>query len=146
MLSSEIYHDGKLLVGRFSGDIIPQSVFDGIFYQIDCHIVGEVKDNFAQLLYDADITSVNADESDVERIIELNRGMGLHRGKHTTALVFRHPRLRYLAGLYKEKAHQLELEVELFDSLQQGFDWLGYANPDPDTIIDPFARAPRDVG
>lgn len=131
MLTSEIYYDGRLLVGRFAGVIQPQSVFDGIFYQIDCHIVGEVKDNFAQLLYDDAIESVEANECDVHRIIDLNKGMGLHRGRHTTALVFQDRKLQRLAALYKELAKELDLKVELFDSLEQGFDWLGFDNPDP---------------
>lgn len=136
MLTSKIYFDGKLLIGKFNGIIKPQAVFDGIFYQIDCHIVGEVKDNFGQLLYDEEIEAVEADESDVHRIIELNKGMGFHRGKHTTALVFHNKKLIRLASLYKELARDLELEVELFQRLPEAFEWLGFDNPEPEIIIE----------
>ncbi len=134
MLTSTIYYDGKLIVGRFEKIIQPQTVFDGIFYQVDCHNVGEVKDNFSQLFYDIDIESVEANECDVHRIAEFDKGIGFHLEKRKTALVFNHDKMIRLGTLYKELAKESDLEVELFTDLQSAFVWLDYINPDPETI------------
>ncbi len=134
MLTSTIYYEGKLIVGRFEKLIQPQTVFDGIFYQVDCHNVGEVKDNFSQLFYDIDIESVEANECDVHKIAELDKGIGFHLEKRKTALVFNNEKMIRLGTLYKELAKESNLVVELFTELDEAFAWLGYENPEPELI------------
>lgn len=134
MLTSTIYYEGKLIVGRFEEIIQAQSVFDGIFYQVDCHNVGEVKDNFSQLLFDINIEKVEANECDVHRFAEFDQGIGSHLEKRKTALVFKDEKMVRLATLYKALSKESELEVELFTDLKTAFDWLGYENPEPESI------------
>ena len=93
MFDSKIYNDGDLIVGKMSGVIEPQSFINGIFWQIDCRNVGEVKKDFSQLYYDDDIESVVITEKDITRIAEINTGIGVNVGRFRTALVLRHPEL-----------------------------------------------------
>jgi len=134
MLTSTIYYEGKLIVGRFEEIIQAQSVFDGIFYQVDCHNVGEVKDNFSQLFFDINIEKVEANECDVHRITEFDQGIASHLERRKTAIVFKNEKMVRLGKLYKELTKKSKLEVELFSDLKIAFDWLGYDNPEPSSI------------
>ncbi len=134
MFDSKIYNDGDLIVGKMSGVIEPQSFINGIFWQIDCSNVGEVKKDFSQLYYDDDIESVVITEKDITRIAEINTGIGVNVGRFRTALVLRHPEIIRLAKFHQVLAKKHGYEVEIFDKLETGFAWLEYDNPDPDLI------------
>ena len=134
MFDSKIYNDGDLIVGKMSGVIEPQSFINGIFWQIDCRNVGEVKKDFSQLYYDDDIESVVITEKDITRIAEINTGIGVNVGRFRTALVLRHPEIIRLAKFHQVLAKKHGYEVEIFDKLETGFAWLEYDNPDPDLI------------
>ena len=134
MFDSKIYNDGDLIVGKMSGVIEPQSFINGIFWQIDCRNVGEVKKDFSQLYYDDDIESVVITEKDITRIAEINTGIGVNVGRFRTALVLRHPEIIRLAKFHQVLAKKHGYEVEIFDKLETGFAWLGYDNPDPGLI------------
>ncbi len=134
MFDSKIYNDGELIVGKMSGVIEPQSFINGIFWQIDCRNVGEVKKDFSQLYYDDDVESVVITEKDITRIAEINTGIGVNVGRFRTALVLRHPEIIRLAKFHQVLAKKHGYEVEIFDKLETGFAWLEYDNPDPDLI------------
>ncbi len=134
MFDSKIYNDGDLIVGKMSGVIEPQSFINGIFWQIDCRNVGEVKKDFSQLYYDDDIESVVITEKDITRIAEINTGIGVNVGRFRTALVLRHPEIIRLAKFHQVLAKKHGYEVEIFDKLETGFAWLEYDNPDPGLI------------
>ena len=134
MFDSKIYNDGDLIVGKMSGVIEPQSFINGIFWQIDCRNVGEVKKDFSQLYYDDDIESVVITVKDITRIAEINTGIGVNVGRFRTALVLRHPEIIRLAKFHQVLAKKHGYEVEIFDKLETGFAWLEYDNPDPDLI------------
>ena len=134
MFDSKIYNDGDLIVGKMSGIIEPQSFINGIFWQIDCRNVGEVKKDFSQLYYDDDIESVVITEKDITRIAEINTGIGVNVGRFRTALVLRHPEIIRLAKFHQVLAKKHGYEVEIFDKLETGFAWLEYDNPDPGLI------------
>ena len=134
MFDSKIYNDGDLIVGKMSGVIEPQSFINGIFWQIDCRNVGEVKKDFSQLYYDDDVESVVITEKDITRIAEINTGIGVNVGRFRTALVLRHPEIIRLAKFHQVLAKKHGYEVEIFDKLETGFGWLGYDNPDPGLI------------
>lgn len=134
MFEANLYNDGSLIVGRISGIVEPQSFINGIFWQIDSHNVGEVKDGFSQLYYDTDIEEIKISEEDVRRIAEINSGIGINIGHFRTALVISHPEMLRLAKLHQQLAHELGHEVELFETLDEGFTWLGCVNPAPESI------------
>lgn len=134
MFDSKIYNDGNLIVGKMSGVIEPHSFINGIFWQIDSCNVGEVKEGFSQLYYDVDVESVLVTESDIKKIAEINTGIGVNVGRFRTALVLRHPEVIRLAKLHQSLAKQHGYQVEIFDSLEQGFAWLACENPEPDII------------
>ena len=134
MFDSKIYNDGELIVGKMSGVIEPQSFINGIFWQIDCRNVGEVKKDFSQLYYDDDVESVVITEKDITRIAEINTGIGVNVGRFRTALVLRHPEIIRLAKFHQVLAKKHGYEVEIFDKLETGFAWLEYDNPDPGLI------------
>ncbi len=134
MFDSKVYNDGTLIVGRMSGIVEPQSFINGIFWQIDSRNVGEVKEGFSQLYYDEDVESVTVTEDDIKRIAEINTGIGINVGKFRTALVLSHPEIIQLAKIHRRLAQQLGHDVELFETLEQGFAWLGCNNPEPGSI------------
>jgi hypothetical protein len=134
MFDSKVYNDGTLIVGKMSGDIELQSFINGIFWQIDSRNVGEVKDGFSQLYYDDDVQSVDVTEDDIRRIAEINTGIGVNVGRFRTALVLKHPEVVRLAKIHQELAREYGYEVELFDTLEEGFAWLACENPEPETI------------
>ena len=134
MFDSKIYNDGDLIVGKMSGVIEPQSFINGIFWQIDCRNVGEVKKDFSQLYYDDDVESVVVTEKDITRIAEINTGIGVNVGRFRTALVLRHPEIIRLAKFHQILAKKHGYEVEIFATLEEGFAWLVFDNPDPDVI------------
>jgi len=112
----------------------PQSFINGIFWQIDCRNVGEVKQGFSQLYYDDNVQSVRVKEKNIKRIAEINTGIGINMGSFRTALVLRHPEIIRLAKLHQALAQAHGYEVELFDTLEQGFAWLGCATQYPQNI------------
>lgn len=134
MFDSEIYNDGSLIVGKMSGVIEPQSFINGIFWQIDCSNVGEVKQGFSQLYYDSNVESVVVSEKDIKKISEINAGIGVNVGRFRTALVLSHPEIIRLAKFHQVLAKEQGYEVEIFDKLEDGFAWLEYDNPDPGVI------------
>lgn len=134
MFDSEIYNDGNLIVGKMSGVIEPQSFINGIFWQIDCRNVGEVKKGFSQLYYDDAVEKIVVTEEDIVRIAEINTGIGVNVGRFRTALVLSHPEIIQLAKFHQALAKKLGYEVEIFDNLEEGFAWLAYDNPDPEVI------------
>ena len=134
MFDSKVYNDGTLIVGKMSGVIETQSFINGIFWQIDSRNVGEVKEGFSQLYYDDDVQKVEVTEADIRRIAEINTGIGVNVGKFRTALVLKHPEVIRLAKKHQALAREYGLEVELFESLEEGFAWLACDNPEPETI------------
>ncbi|MBE9565065.1 MAG: hypothetical protein IMF17_07445 [Proteobacteria bacterium] len=134
MFDSNVYNEGMLIVGKMSGVVEPQSFINGIFWQIDSRNVGEVKEGFSQLYYDKDVSSVEVSEQDIRRIAEINTGIGVNVGMFRTALVLSDPDMIRLAKVHQALAKDHGFEVEIFSSLEQGFDWLGCDNPEPDSI------------
>ncbi|MBT8133319.1 MAG: hypothetical protein KJO03_02355 [Gammaproteobacteria bacterium] len=134
MFYTKVYNDGMLIVGKMSGVIEPQSFINGIFWQIDSRNVGEVKDGFSQLYYDDDVQKVEVTEADIRRIAEFNTGIGANVGKFRTALVLKHPEVIRLAKIHQALAKEHGYEVEIFSTLADGFSWLAYDNPEPETI------------
>ena len=134
MFDSNVYNEGMLIVGKMSGVVEPQSFINGIFWQIDSRNVGEVKEGFSQLYYDKDVTSVEVSEQDIRRIAEINTGIGMNVGMFRTALVLSDPDMIRLAKVHQALAKDHGFEVEIFSSLEQGFDWLGCDNPEPGSI------------
>ncbi len=134
MFDSTVYNDGTLIVGKMSGVIEPQSFINGIFWQIDSRNVGEVKEGFSQLYYDIDVISVAVTEEDVRRIAEINTGIGINTGSFRTALVLNHKEVIRLAKIHQALAREHGFDVEIFNTLEQGFDWLACDNPAPETI------------
>ena len=134
MFESKIYNDGTLIVGKISGVVDPQSFINGIFWQIDSRNVGEVKDGFSQLYYDDDVQRVDVTEADIRRIAEINTGIGANVGRFRTALVLKEPEVIRLATIHQALAKESGVEVAIFNTLKEGFAWLGCENPEPDTI------------
>jgi len=134
MFETRIYNNGSLIVGKMSGVVEPQSFINGIFWQIDSRNVGEVKEGFCQLYYDVDIEEIKVRDDDIQKIAEINTGIGMTVGKFRTALVLKHPEVIRLAKLHQLLARQHGFEVELFSSLDEGFAWLSCENPDPGVI------------
>ena len=134
MFESNIYNDGSLIVGKMSGVVEPQSFINGIFWQIDSRNVGEVVAGFSQLYYDDAVESVTVTDADIERIAEINSGLGVSIGRFRTALVLEHPEIIRLARLHQTLAKKCGFDVEIFDNLDEGFAWLACDNPEPDII------------
>ena len=123
-----------MIVGKISGVVDPQSFINGIFWQIDSRNVGEVKDGFSQLYYDDDVQRVDVKEADIRRIAEINTGIGANVGRFRTALVLKEPEVIRLATIHQALAKESGVEVAIFNTLKEGFAWLGCENPEPDTI------------
>ena len=134
MIESKTYNDGCLIVGKVSGDIESQSIINEIFWQIDSINVGEVKDGFSQLFYESNVQAVSISEDDIARFEEINTGMGINVDRFRTALVLRHPEIIRLARIHQLQAKKRGFEVEIFNSLEDGFAWLGQHNPEPAVI------------
>jgi len=134
MFDSAVYNEGTLIVGKMSGVVEPQSFINGIFWQIDSRNVGEVKEGFSQLYYDADVISVAVTEDDIRRIAEINTGIGINAGSFRTALVLNHQEVIRLAKIHQALAREYGFEVEIFNTLEDGFAWLACDNPEPETI------------
>ncbi len=134
MFDSAVYNEGTLIVGKMSGVVEPQSFINGIFWQIDSRNVGEVKAGFSQLYYDEDVLSVVVTEDDIRKIAEIKIGIGVNAGAFRTALVLEHPEVLRLAKIHQVLAKSHGFEVEIFQSLEEGFAWLGCENPGPDHI------------
>lgn len=134
MLESEVYNEGTLIVGRMSGVVETQSFINGIFWQIDSCNVGEVKQGFCQLYYDQQVQSVSVTEADIRRIMEINTGIGANVSHFKTALVLQHPEILRLAHIHRELARKHGFQVEIFDSFESAFTWLGMENPAPEKI------------
>ncbi len=134
MFDSKIYYDGALIVGKVSGVVEPQSFINGIFWQVDSRNLGEVKAGFSLLYYDCDIESIEVSDEDIKTMAEINAGIGANTGKFRTALVISNPEVIRLAKLHQSLARKSGYEVELFNTLSEGFAWLGFDNPDPGIV------------
>ena len=134
MFDSAVYNEGRLIVGKMSGVVEPQSFINGIFWQIDSRNVGEVKAGFSQLYYDEDVVQVLVSEDDIRKIAEIKAGIGVNVAAFRTALVLKHPEVIRLAKIHQALARSQGFEVEIFQRLEQGFAWLGCKNPRPDLI------------
>jgi hypothetical protein len=93
-----------------------------------------VKDGFSQLYYDDDVQQVLVTDADIRRIAEFNTGIAANVGKFRTALVLRHPEVIRLAKIHQALAKEHGYEVEIFDSIEEGFSWLSCDNPEPGSI------------
>ncbi|MBE9561000.1 MAG: hypothetical protein IMF15_09435 [Proteobacteria bacterium] len=134
MFDSTVYNEGSLIVGKMSGVLEPQSFINGIFWQIDSRNVGEVKEGFSQLYYDTDVVSVDVTEDDIRRIAEINTGIGINTGSFRTALVLSNEEVIRLAKIHQALTREHGFEVEIFNTLEEGFAWLACDNPEPETI------------
>ncbi len=130
MFDSAVYNEGSLIVGKMSGVVEPQSFINGIFWQIDSRNVGEVKAGFSQLYYDKVVVT----EDDIRNIAEIKIGIGVNAAAFRTALVLKHPEVIRLARIHQALARSQGFDVEIFDSLEEGFVLLGCDNPCPDRV------------
>ena len=132
MLEREVYNKGQLVITRVSGEVKSQELIDHVFWLIDSHNIGEVQSGYDQVVYALDIDAVNVQEEDVQRLTEISTGLGQSRGKFRTAIVAIEPTGLKLANFYKSLVKSAELEVEICNSYDEAFTWLGCENPDPE--------------
>ena len=132
MLERNIYNKGRLVVTKVSGSVHSQELIDHVFWLIDSHMIGEVQSGYDQIVYTEAVDSMTIKEDDIRRLMEISTGRGQSRGKFRTAIIALKPYDIKLAHLYKSLASEADLEVELCDSFEQAFEWLGCENPDPD--------------
>jgi hypothetical protein len=80
------------------------------------------------------VESVTVKEEDIQKIAEINTGIGATIGKFRTALVLKNPEVIRLATLHQSLAQKHGFEVALFTTVEDGFAWLDCDNPEPDVI------------
>lgn len=134
MIDHRVFDKGALVVTRASGVVKRQALVDHVFWLIDSHNIGEIKDGFRQLIYVDDIDSMELKEEDILKISEISNNMGRSRGRFRTAVVARAPYDMKLAQLHKTLAPQADIEVEVFNDIGEALSWLGCDNPDPESI------------
>ncbi len=132
MLEREIYNKGRLLVARVSGQVKSQELIDHVFWLIDSHNIGEIQPGYDQLVYTRDVESVNIKEEDVQRLTEISTGLGQIRGKFRTVIIATDPAELKLASFYKSLVKGSDIEVEICNSFDEAFAWLGCENPCPE--------------
>lgn len=134
MIDHRIFNKGALVVTRASGVVKRQALIDHVFWLIDSHSIGEIKDGFSQLIYVENIVSMELKAEDILHISEISNNMGRTRGRFRTAVVASAPYDLKLAQLHKSLAPKADIEVELFSGFEEAFRWLGCDNPDPRSI------------
>jgi hypothetical protein len=134
MIEHRIFNKGELVVTRASGVVKRQELIDHVFWLIDSHNIGEIKNGFSQLIYVENIISMTLKEADILQISEISNNMGRVRGRFRTAVVASAPYDMRLAQLHKQLAPQADIEVEVFSGFDEAFCWLGFDNPDPGSI------------
>jgi len=132
MLEREIYYKGQLVVTRVSGEIKSQELIDHVFWLIDSHNIGEIQSAYDQLVYVTNVESMNLQQEDVQRITEISTGLGQSRGQFRTAIIAVEPSDLKLAYFYKSLVKSSDLEVEVCNSFDEAFAWLGCENPEPE--------------
>ena len=132
MVEREVYDKGRLVITTVSGEVKSQELIDHVFWLIDSHNIGEVQTGYDQVVYAADVESVNMDKEDIQRITEIGTGLGQSRGKFRTAIIAVDPVGLKLANFYKSLAKNADREVEICSGFKAAFAWLGCDNPDPE--------------
>ncbi len=132
MVEREIYYKGQLVVTRVSGEVKSQELIDHVFWLIDSHNIGEIQSGYDQLLYVNNIESMNIQEEDLQRITEISTWLGQSRGKFRTAIIAVDPTDLKLANFYKSLVKSSDLDVEVCNSFDEAFAWLGCDNPEPE--------------
>ena len=131
MVERAIYDKGRLVITTVSGKVKSQELIDHVFWLIDSHNIGEVQTGYDQVVFAADVESVNMDKDDIQRITEIGTGLGQSRGKFRTAIIAADPVGLKLANFYKSLAKNADREVEICPDFEAAFAWLGCDNPDP---------------
>jgi len=134
MIDHRIFNKGCFVVTRATGVVRRQELIDHVFWLIDSHNVGEIRDGFSQLIYVENIDSMALKEADIIQVSEISNNMGRVRGRFRTAVVASAPYDMKLARLHKQLAPQADIEVEVFGGFEEAFSWLGFDNPDPGSI------------
>jgi hypothetical protein len=134
MIDHRIFNKGLLVITRAQGVVKRQELIDHVFWLIDSHNIGEIRDGFSQLIYVENIVSMELKEADILHISDISNNMGRVRGRFRTAVVARPPYDMRLAHLHKQLAPQADIEVEVFSGFEEAFRWLGFDNPDPGSI------------
>lgn len=117
---------------RISGVVKSQELIDHVFWLIDSHSVGELKDGFSQVIYVDGAESIALTEGDIYKVANISNGMGRNRGRFHTAIIARQPFDKRLAYLHQTLARSADLEVEVCEDFATAFAWLQIENPQPE--------------
>lgn len=132
MIEREIYHDGLLVVTRFSGHITTDELINSAHWMIDNFDV-LIKPGFSQLFDARDADTDAISEEDIHRIAHINLHHGKKRGAFTMAILAVKPYPLALARLHKLLSAAANINVEIFDDAASAYKWLGFKAPGTDT-------------
>lgn len=128
-----IYNDGEYVVSRAYDQLNGSELSDLIFSLIDKHQKGILKPGYKSMFDLRDIDNLNVGKTEISRIFQINLTYGQGRGDIKTAILLGSELGRELAEQHKTLSTVSNIHVEIFESQQDAYDWLGV---DPDTIVE----------
>ncbi len=128
-----IYNDGDYVLSRAYDVLDGDELSDMLFTLIDKSKKGILKHGYKFMFDLRDIDSFNIDRPDISRIFQINLTYGQKRGNTRTAMLLGSESGRELVELHKTLSVASKIPVEIFESQQSAYDWLGI---DPETITE----------
>lgn len=133
MISRKIYNDGMLVVTTCSGTVAEDELVASAHWMID-HYGNELKPGFLQLFNALKADLVNINDDAIHRIAHINLNHGQNRAPFSMAIVASRPYPRALARLHKLLSAAVNIQVEIFSTDGDAYQWLGVDNPEHENI------------
>ncbi len=118
-----VIQDGNALVTHVTGLLTGEEMTEHMFWLIENFSI-LLKPGYRQLFDATAMSDLNVDKSDINRISQIIQTYGADRGKIKTGIVTTHPRGRQMAFAYQTLCRLTDVEVKIYDSVDEALDWL----------------------
>ncbi len=128
LITKNIFESGDLVVACCS-DVVTMPELEEYFYWLVENHGTSIKENFSQLIYSSDLTKMEIQVSDVQRLSHLRATVGLNSSGSSLALVVPDLKYYWMAKLYQTLSKSSHINTRIFRDVDDAFSWMNFENP-----------------
>ena len=127
MITKSIFESGHLVVACFSGVVTMPEIEEYFYWLVENHD-SEIKENFSQLIYSAELEKMDIQVNYLHRISHLRATVGRNSSGSNLALVVPDLKYYWIAKLYQTLSKSTHMKTRIFRDVDDAFTWLDFKN------------------
>ena len=118
-----IIQNGDALITQVTGILTGEELTEHMFWLIE-QFGKNLNPSYRQLFDATGLDDLEVEKSDINRIAQIIQTYGEDRGKIRTGIVTILPKARQMAFAYQTLSRISDVEVKIFDGVEEAMEWL----------------------